>query len=89
MRPLLRARELICTEIGDDAPAKVAAKLSETRLTIAPTSPALRPDMLQVFVETPDEVPAFLGRVFKCNTDPEWTPLPRLRHDCACRCRRA
>ena len=61
--PLLRARELICTEIGDDTPAKVAAKLSETRLAIAPTSPALRPDLLQVFAEAPDEVPAFLGRV--------------------------
>ncbi len=61
--PLLRARELICTEIGDDAPAKVAAKLSETRLAISPTSPALRPDLLQVFAEAPDEVPAFLGRV--------------------------
>ena len=61
--PLLRARELICTEIGDDTPAKVAAKLSETRLEIAPTSPALRPDLLQVFAEAPDEVPAFLGRV--------------------------
>ena len=61
--PLLRSRELICTEIGDDAPAKVAAKLTETRLAIAPTSPALRPDLLQVFAEAPDEVPAFLGRV--------------------------
>ena len=61
--PLLRARELICTEIGDDAPAGVAAKLAETRLAIAPTSPALRPDLLQVFAESPDEVPAFLGSV--------------------------
>ena len=61
--PLLRAREQICTEIGDDTPAKVAAKLTETRLAIAPTSPALRPDLLQVFAEAPDEVPAFLGRV--------------------------
>ncbi len=61
--PLLRARELICTAIGDDAPEKVRAKLAETRLAIAPTSPALRPDLLQVFAETPDEVPSFLGRV--------------------------
>ena len=61
--PLLRSRELICTEIGDDVPAKVAAKLTETRLAIAPTSPALRPDLLQVFAEAPDEVPAFLGKV--------------------------
>ena len=61
--PLLRSRELICAEIGDDAPAKVAAKLTETRLAIAPTSPALRPDLLKVFAEAPDEVPAFLGRV--------------------------
>ena len=61
--PLLRSRELICTAIGDDAPAKVAAKLAETRLAIAPTSPALRPDLLHVFAEAPDEVPAFLGRV--------------------------
>ena len=61
--PLLRARELICTAIGDDAPAKVAAKLAETRLAIAPTSPALRPDLLRVFAEAPDEVPSFLGRV--------------------------
>ena len=63
MRRCFRSRELICTEIGDDAPAKVAAKLTETRLAIAPTSPALRPDLLQVFAEAPDEVPAFLGRV--------------------------
>ena len=61
--PLLRARELICTEIGDDAPAKVAAKLTETRLAIAPTSPALRPDLLRVFTEAPDEVPGFLGSI--------------------------
>lgn len=61
--PLLRARELICTAIGDDAPAKIIAKLSETRLAISPTSPALRPDLLHVFAEEPDEVPAFLGRV--------------------------
>ena len=61
--PLLRARELICTAVGDDTPAKVAAKLTETRLAVAPTSPALRPDLLQVFTEAPDEVPAFLGRV--------------------------
>ncbi len=61
--PLLGARELICTAIGDDAPEKVRAKLAETRLAIAPTSPALRPDLLQVFAETPDELPSFLGRV--------------------------
>ena len=61
--PLLRARELICTAIGDEAPAKVAARLSETRLAISPTSPALRPDLLKVFAEAPDEIPAFLGRI--------------------------
>ena len=61
--PLLRARKLICTAIGDDAPEKVAAKLAETRLAIAPTSPALRPDVLKVFAEAPDELPGFLGRV--------------------------
>lgn len=61
--PLLRARELICTAIGDDAPAKVAAKLAETRLSIAPTSSALRPDLLRVFAESPEEVPGFLGQV--------------------------
>ena len=61
--PLLRARELICTSIGGDVPGNVAAKLSETRLAVAPTSPALRPDLLKVFAEAPDEVPAFLGRV--------------------------
>ena len=61
--PLLRARELICTAIGDDAPERVAAKLVETRLAIAPTSSALRPDLLKVFTEAPDEVPAFLGTV--------------------------
>ena len=61
--PLLRARAEICTAMGDDSPAKIVAKLSETRLAIAPTSPALRPDLLQVFAEKPDEVPAFLGRV--------------------------
>ena len=61
--PLLRARELICTAIGDDAPEKVAAKLAETRLAIAPASSPLRPDLLRVFTETPGEVPVFLGRV--------------------------
>ena len=61
--PLLRARQMICDEIGDDVPAKVKAKLVETRLKVAPTSPALRPDLLQVFSETPDELPSFLGSV--------------------------
>ncbi len=61
--PLLRARDRICAEIGDDSPAKILAKLSETRLAIAPTSSALRPDMLDVFANAPDEVPGFLGRV--------------------------
>ncbi len=61
--PLLHARELISMEIGSDAPAKIADKLAETRLAIAPTSPALRPELIKVFTETPDEIPAFLGRV--------------------------
>ena len=61
--PLLRAREIICAEIGDDKPEHVAAKLSETRLAIAPTSPALRPDLIQVFAQSPDEFPDFLGTV--------------------------
>ena len=61
--PLLRAREMICGEIGSEAPAKVKAKLVETRLKIAPTSPALRPDLLQVFAEKPNELPSFLGTV--------------------------
>ena len=61
--PLLCARELICTTIGDDAPEKIAAKLAETRLAIAPTSPALRSDLIQVFAEAPDEMPGFLGSV--------------------------
>ena len=61
--PLLQARELICAEIGDDAPDKVAAKLAETRLAVSPRSPALRADLLRVFAETPDEVPGFLGGI--------------------------
>ena len=61
--PLLRARERICAEIGDDSPAKIIAKLSETRLEIAPTSSALRTDLLDVFAYTPDELPGFLGKV--------------------------
>ena len=61
--PLLRARERICAEIGDDSPAKIIAKLSETRLAIAPTSSALRTDLLDVFAYTPDELPGFLGKV--------------------------
>ena len=89
MRRWLRSRELICTEIGDDAPAKVAAKLTETRLAIAPTSPALRPDLLQVFAEAPDEVPAFPRQGLQCDPDQGWAPLPGLRHDCARRRRRA
>ena len=61
--PLLRARKLICEEIGDDAPESIAAKLVETRLAIAPTSSALRPDLVKVFSESPDELPGFLGSV--------------------------
>lgn len=61
--PLLHARELICEAIGDDAPGKVEAKLAETRLAIAPTSPALRPDLLRVFTQAPGDVPGFLGTV--------------------------
>lgn len=61
--PLLHARELICKELGDDAPNKLAAKLAETRLAVAPTSSALRPDLIHVFTETPEEMPSFLGRV--------------------------
>lgn len=61
--PLLRARELICNALGDNAPDKVIARLVETRLAISPRSPALRPDILRVFAESPDEVPGFLGRV--------------------------
>ena len=61
--PLLHARKLICSEIGSDAPEKVATKLGETRLAVSPRSPALRPDLLKVFSEAPDEVPGFLGRV--------------------------
>lgn len=61
--PLLRARELICAAIGDDAPGKVAAKVAETRLAVAPTSSALRPDLMEVFAAAPGEVPGFLGSV--------------------------
>lgn len=61
--PLLRARELICTAIADDAPEKVAAKLAATRLAVAPTSSALRPDLIEVFTQAPDEMPAMLGSV--------------------------
>ena len=61
--PLIRARQRICEEIGNDAPANVKAKLVETRLKIAPTSQALRPDLLQIFAEAPDEMPNFLGTV--------------------------
>ena len=42
---------------------KVSAKLSETRLAVAPTSPALRPDLMEVFSKAPDEMPGFLGSV--------------------------
>ncbi len=61
--PLLRAQEIMCAEIGDDAPELIASKLSETRLEIAPTSPALRPDLLEVFTQSPSELPEFLGSV--------------------------
>lgn len=61
--PLLRARDLICAEIGDDAPGQVAAKLVQTRLDIAPTSSPLRPDLLQAFADAPSQFPAFLGNV--------------------------
>ncbi len=61
--PLLRAHEIICDEIGDDAPEQVHAKLSETRLSIAPTSPALRRDLVDIFTQSPAELPGFLGTV--------------------------
>ncbi len=61
--PLIRTHEQICAEIGDDAPDKVKAKLVKTRLTIAPTASALRPDLLDVFSGSPSELPEFLGRV--------------------------
>ena len=61
--PLIRARDLICEAIGDDAPELLAAKLVQTRLDRAHTSAALRPDLLKVFTEDPDQVPAFLGSV--------------------------
>ena len=61
--PLLRAHEQICEAIGDDAPDKVTAKLAKTRLEIAPTASALRPDLLDVFSGSPSELPEFLGRV--------------------------
>ncbi len=61
--PLLRARELICERIETDMPDKLASKLTETRLAVAPTSSALRPDLIKVFTETPEEMPSFLGSV--------------------------
>jgi len=61
--PLLRAHGQICASIGDDAPDKVATKLTKTRLAIAPTASALRPDLLDIFTRTPHELPEFLGRV--------------------------
>ena len=61
--PLLRARDLICNGIGDDSPEEVVARLAETRLAIAPTSSALRPDLIEAFAEEPDKMPGFLGSV--------------------------
>ena len=61
--PLLRARDLICEAMGDDAPEKIEAKLMETRLSIAPRSPALRPDLVRTFSNAPSDFPAFLGGV--------------------------
>ncbi len=61
--PLLRARQLICEQLGTDDADKIAARLIDTRLTIAPTATALRPDVLDVFCETPDGLAGFMGQI--------------------------
>ena len=61
--PLLVARDSICEAIGDDAPEKIEAKLIETRLSIAPRSSALRPDLIRTFSNAPRDLPGFLGSV--------------------------
>ncbi|MEK6273164.1 MAG: hypothetical protein AABM42_11035 [Actinomycetota bacterium] len=61
--PLLRAHHLIAEALGTDASEKIADKLSETRLEVAPTASALRPDVLDVFCDAPDELAEFLGSV--------------------------
>lgn len=61
--PLLKAHDLICDELGADDADKVAERLTQTRLEIAPTSSALRDDLLEVFSSAPDELGEFLGEV--------------------------
>lgn len=61
--PFLRAHQLICEQLGTDDADQIAARLIDTRLTIAPTAAALRPDVLNVFCETPKELAGFLGEV--------------------------
>jgi hypothetical protein len=61
--PLLRAWRRIADEIGDDTPEAIREALTKARIETAPTSSALRPDVLEVFSEQPDELPEFLGSV--------------------------
>jgi hypothetical protein len=61
--PLVRAHERIRNELGDDAPEGIAAKLSDTRMDLAPTASALRPDLVDVFSESPEDLGEFLGDV--------------------------
>ncbi|HXO41675.1 MAG TPA: hypothetical protein VN999_09515, partial [Thermoanaerobaculia bacterium] len=61
--PLVLAHERIRTSLGSDDPEAIATKLSETRLKVAPTASALRPELVQVFSERPTELGKFLGEV--------------------------
>ncbi len=61
--PLIRARALIAEAVGDDSPAAISSALAAARLEHAPTSAALRPDVLDVFCGAVDELPAVLGGV--------------------------
>lgn len=61
--PLLKAHELICEKLGNDSAENIKELVTKTRLDVAPTSSALRDDLLEVFCASPDELPEFLGEV--------------------------
>jgi hypothetical protein len=61
--PLLQARQKISEIVGDDGPAAIRDALTQARIRVAPTSSALRPDLLDIFSESHEELPEFLGSV--------------------------
>jgi hypothetical protein len=61
--PLIRARARIADAVEDDSPTAIRNAVTAARLEHAPTSSALRPDVLEVFCDAIEELPGFLGEV--------------------------